>query len=58
MFANLNFIPQVSQRYEKDPQLVKHKFPSYYLELHQELFGGDFQNRVNFWETIYKLINI
>lgn len=36
---------------------LKHKFHPSHIELHQELHGDDFQNRINFSEIMLNLIN-
>lgn len=36
---------------------LKHKFHPYHLQLHQELYGDDFQNRICFSELMLELMN-
>jgi hypothetical protein len=36
---------------------LRHKFHSYHLEMHQDLYGNDFHNRIHFSETILNLVN-
>jgi hypothetical protein len=36
---------------------LKHKFHPYHLEIHQDLYGNDFQNRIHFSGTILNLVN-
>lgn len=37
--------------------ILKHRFHPYHVELHQELHGEDFHNRMNFSEVIRDMIN-